>query len=119
MSGFTDLMLGLGILLCALAVVIVGVVGLGLLRFLDTPDRSLVCWLQGVYGRLRAIVMLTLEHLSCRRARRDDTFVVAGDTAATDAEVFELCPGSVGVAATPTPHTQVNSFFLYGRKLVW
>ena len=48
MSGFTDLMLGFAILLCALVVVVVGVLWLELLNLLDSADRSLVRWIQGV-----------------------------------------------------------------------
>ena len=115
MSGFADLLLGLGLFMCAVAIVIIGAVGLEMMRCIDSSDRSLVRWLCDVCGCVRAICLRTIELLSCQRQR-------SGPTVADNSPVVDVMDDSGAYESSPsgtvgdiplTSRTQVISFFFF------
>ena len=111
MSGFVDMLLGLGLFICAVLIVIIGAVGLETLRRLEeSSDRSPVRWIRDICGRIRVIGLRTFELLSCRhpRARTGVVESPAGDT--TDSGAYEATPSDTDDIPLDS-YTQVIFFF--------
>ena len=111
MSGFVDMLLGLGLFICAVLIVIIGAVGLETLsRLEESSDRSPVRWIRDICGRIRVIGLRTFELLSCRhpRARTGVVESPAGDT--TDSGAYEATPSDTDDIPLDS-YTQVIFFF--------
>ena len=109
MSGLFDMLLGLGLLCCALLVVFFGAVGLETLRRLDeTSDRSLARWIRDICSRIRDIGLRTIELPSCRHRTRSGVESPTGDT--TDTGVYEATSSGDDIPLDTVTQVSFSSF---------